>query len=53
MPLSALRDDHPDYILHLDEMPALLVTLSQGRQDERADNCLSITVASSVSGGPF
>jgi two-component system chemotaxis response regulator CheB len=41
MPLSALRDDHPDYILHLDEMPALLVTLSQGRQDERADNRLN------------
>jgi two-component system, chemotaxis family, protein-glutamate methylesterase/glutaminase len=31
MPLSALRDDHPDYILHLDEMPALLVALSKGQ----------------------
>ena len=38
MPLSALRDDHPDYILHIDEMPALLVSLSQGRQDGLAGN---------------
>ena len=42
MPLSALRDDHPDYILHLDEIPALLVTLSQGRQEEPADNRLIV-----------
>jgi two-component system, chemotaxis family, protein-glutamate methylesterase/glutaminase len=40
MPLSALRDDHPDYILHIDEMPALLVTLSRGRQVEPVDNNL-------------
>jgi len=32
MPLSALRDGHPDYILHLDEMPSLLLDLNKGRQ---------------------
>lgn len=31
MPLSALRDDHPDYILHIDEMPALLATLAEAQ----------------------
>lgn len=30
MPLSALRDDHPDYILPMEDMPALLVKLSKG-----------------------
>jgi two-component system chemotaxis response regulator CheB len=42
MPLSALRDDHPDYILQIDEMPAILVTLSQGRQDEPSGDRLII-----------
>jgi hypothetical protein len=27
-----LREDHPDYILHLDEMPSLLLDLNKGRQ---------------------
>lgn len=31
MPLGALRDDHPDHILPIEEMPSLLVTLSKGR----------------------
>ncbi|MGA1859894.1 chemotaxis protein CheB [Azospirillum sp. 11R-A] len=30
MPLSALRDDHPDHILHIDDMPSLLVDLAEG-----------------------
>jgi two-component system, chemotaxis family, protein-glutamate methylesterase/glutaminase len=30
MPLSVLREDHPDYILHLDEIAPLLVSLSKG-----------------------
>ncbi|WP_377805762.1 chemotaxis protein CheB [Azospirillum sp. A29] len=30
MPLSSLRDDHPDYVLYIDEMPSLIVDLVKG-----------------------
>lgn len=38
MPLSALRDDHPDYILHIGEMPSLLVALSTGMKTISAND---------------
>jgi len=37
LPLSALRDDHPDHFVHIDEMPGLLAALSKTGRDTTAD----------------